>query len=131
MRNLAGRLVIRSSVLAFLAGVLLVQQLPALPSLLLPGLLGPLLLWLAWRWPRRALPPLFFLAGFMWAVFRAGLILADSLPPQLEGQDLRVEGRVADLPVPTDRGLRFAFDIERAWHGQQPVMLPRRVQLSR
>ncbi len=127
---MAGRLVIRFSVLAFLAGVLLVQQLPALPSLAPGGwLIIPLFL-LAWRWPRWALPLLFFMAGLLWATYRAGLILAETLPPSLEGQDLSVEGRVADLPVPTDRGLRLIFDIETAWHEGRIVRAPPRVQLG-
>ena len=124
-----GRLVIRFSVLAFLAGILLVQQMAALPSLAWAWLLLPLA-FAAWRWPRIGLPMLFLLAGFLWVTLRAGALLADRLPTELEGVDLRVEGRIADLPVASERGLRFAFDIERAWQGDQPVSVPRTVQLS-
>jgi competence protein ComEC len=84
----------------------------------------------AWRWPRFGLPILFLFAGFLWVTVRAGSLLADRLPAALEGADLRVEGRIADLPVASERGLRFAFDIERAWQGDQPVGVPRTVQLS-
>lgn len=115
--------------LAFLAGILLVQQMAALPSLAWAWLLLPLAL-VAWRWPRIGLPMLFLLAGFLWVTLRAGSLLADRLPTALEGVDLRVEGRIADLPVASERGLRFAFDIERAWQGDQPVVVPRTVQLS-
>jgi competence protein ComEC len=116
-------------VLAFLAGILLVQQLSALPSLAWAWLLLPFAV-AAWRWPRFGLPILFFLTGILWVTFRAGNLLADKLPTVLEGADLRVEGRIADLPVASERGLRFAFDIERAWQGDQPVGVPRTVQLS-
>jgi len=116
-------------VLAFLAGILLVQQMAALPSLAWAWLLLPLM-FVAWRWPRFGLPMLFLLAGVLWVTLRAGSLLADRLPTELEGVDLRVEGRIADLPVASERGLRFAFDIERAWHGDQPVAVPRTVQLS-
>lgn len=115
--------------LAFLAGILLVQQMATLPSLAWAWLLPPLMA-AAWRWPRAGLPILFLFAGILWVTLRAGLLLADKLPTALEGEDLRVQGRIADLPVASERGLRFAFDIERAWRDEQPVGLPRRVQLS-
>jgi competence protein ComEC len=124
-----GRLIIRLAVLAFLAGILLVQQMAALPSLAWAWLLPPLAL-AAWRWPRFGLPVLFLLAGVLWITLRAGILLADQLPTGLEGVDLRVEGRIADLPVAGERGLRFAFDIERAWQDDRPVQVPRKVQLS-
>jgi competence protein ComEC len=124
-----GRPIIRFCAIAFLGGVLLVQQLPSLPPPAIAWLFAPLLL-IAWRRPRLALPPLFLLAGLAWAGVRADLILTETLPAALEGEDLRVEGRVADIPSPTERGLRFIFEIEQAWHGQQPVTLPARVQLS-
>lgn len=115
--------------LAFLGGVLLVHQLAVLPPLAWAWLLVPLAA-AAWRWPRWALPAVFFVAGFAWATFRAGPILADALPPALEGEDLRVEGRVADLPGVTEHGLRFRFDVERATHAGTPVEIPRHLQLS-
>ena len=119
----------RLSVLAFLAGILLVQQMPALPSLGWACLLLPLTL-AAWQWPRFGLPMLFLLAGLLWVTLRAGSLLADRLPTELEGVDLRVEGRIADLPVANEHGLRFAFDIEHAWQDVQAVVVPHRVQLS-
>ena len=121
--------IIRISVLAFLAGILLVQQLPALPSLVWGILLVPLA-FLAWWKPRLGLPLLFFLAGVVWITFRAGLILADRLPPELEGEDLRIDGWVAEIPVRGEHGLRFAFDVGRAWHDGTPVLLPHRIQLG-
>ena len=124
-----GRPVIRLAVLAFLAGILLVQQLATLPSLAWAWLL-PLLVLTAWRWPRYGLPMLFLLAGILWVTLRAGILLADQLPTALEGVDLRVEGQIADLPAASERGVRFAFDIERAWQDDQPVQVPRKVQLS-
>lgn len=84
----------------------------------------------AWRWPRAGLPLLFLAAGAMWVTLRAGLLLQEALPAALEGQDLRVIGRVADIPVASERKLRFAFDVERAWHDDKPVILPQRLQLS-
>jgi len=118
------------SVLAFLCGVLWVQGLPELPSLAWAAALLPLAL-LGWRWPRVGLPALFLVAGALWAVWRADLVLGESLPTELEGVDLQVEGRIADLPTPGEHGPRFAFDIERASYRDQPVRLPARVLLGR
>lgn len=85
---------------------------------------------LAWRWPRVGLPLVFFVAGTAWVSLRAGFLLQEQLPSELEGEDLRVLGRIADIPVQGERNLRFAFDIEQAWHGDQVVTIPRRIQLS-
>ena len=105
------------------------QQQPTLPSFAFAGLLLPLAA-VAWRWPRAGLPLVFFIAGAMWVTLRAGWLLQEQLPTALEGQDLRVVGRIADIPVAGERNLRFAFDVERAWHNDQPINLPRRLQLS-
>jgi len=128
--NLSGRTAIHLSAIALLAGVLFIQQLPVLPSLGWILLLLPAG-WLAWRWPRYFLPVVFLVSGACWSVFRANLILSESLSPGLEGVDLVIEGRVANLPSPTERGQRFVFHVDRAWQSGRPVTLPRQVQLSR
>ncbi|MCL5668753.1 MAG: DNA internalization-related competence protein ComEC/Rec2 [Gammaproteobacteria bacterium] len=118
----------RLHALAFLGGVLLVQQLPALPSLWW-GLPALALLPLAHR--RRVwLLPLFFLAGVLWISLRAGLVLDDSLPKRLEGQDLLVQGYVADLPKSLERGVGFEFDVAQASLNGQSVTLPAKLRLT-
>lgn len=107
---------------------MLVQQQPALPSLEWAWWLLPTLA-LALRWPRVAIPLLFFLSGVLWVSFRAGLVLEQTLPKNVEGQDLVVIGRIADLPAPAERGIRFRFDIEQAHHNGHRVHVPARVQL--
>jgi competence protein ComEC len=106
-----------------------VQQQPALPPLAWGWLLLPLAL-LALRWPRAILPLMFFLAGVVWVSFRAGLVLERALSPELEGRDLEVIGRIADLPSPVEHGLRFRFDIEQATLAGATVDVPARVQLN-
>lgn len=120
--------VIRSAALAFLLGILLVQQLAELPSLWWALLLVPFALLALWQ--RAALPLVFLVAGVCWATLRADWVLQESLPTELEGQDLRVEGFIADIPRPGERGLRFAFDVARATHNDQVVTLPRRIEVS-
>lgn len=120
--------VIRSAALAFLLGILLVQQLPELPSLWWGALLAPLVVLALWQ--RAAVPILFFVAGLCWAALRADLVLQDSLPVNLEGQDLRVEGFIADIPRPGEHGLRFEFNVVLAKRGDQLVTIPHRIQVS-
>ena len=118
----------RAGAIAFLGGILAVQQLASLPSLAWALLLVPALLLSLWhpRWLLFA----FFIAGFAWVTWRADLILQDHLPPALEGRDIVVEGHIADLPQPTDYGSRFAFDVVRAHVNEAPVKVPARIRLS-
>lgn len=121
----------RTNILAFVLGVWLLQQQAVLPGLAWVGLLLPL--WLAGRFlpkvPRRLLVWVIFLGlGFFWAAFIAQLRLADTLPSVWEGRDIQVVGVVASLPVETERGLRFTFDVERV--KTLEAVVPRRIQLT-
>ncbi len=118
----------RSASLAFLCGILLIQQLPALPSLWWGLLLLPAIALAAYR--PRLLPLVFFLAGALWLTLRAGLLLNDALETALEGQDIDVQGWVADIPQPTERGVRFVFDVETARRGDVSVIIPRHIVLT-
>ncbi len=99
-----------AAVLAFAAGVLLLQQQAALPA--------PHWLWLlplcaalaAWR--RAALVPCAFALGFLWAAGAAHLRLAERLAPELEGRDVEIVGVIAGLPAHGERVVRFDFDVE-------------------
>jgi competence protein ComEC len=105
-----------------------VQQLPALPSLWWGLLLVPFGA-LVWRHPLW-LVPVFFLSGLVWASLRADLILAEQLPIELEGQDLVVEGFVADIPQVAEYGLRFEFDVTEAKRDDASVRIPARILLT-
>jgi len=114
---------------AFTAGVLWLQQQAALPPLLLATLALPLG-WLrhaahgrtgAWRPARSgATLALWALAGLTVANVHGRITLADALPRDAEGRDLRVAGIVASLPERTATGWRFVFEHDgrsRAdWH---------------
>ncbi len=126
-----------STVIAFAAGVWLLQRQPVLP---LPE----------WAWlpaaglvllaavqgagaPRRILRrgvmlALVFTCGFAWAAWMAQARMADALPAEWEGRDIVVEGVVASLPQAYDRSLRFEFDIERVVSAGARV--PQRIVLS-
>jgi competence protein ComEC len=112
------------ALLAFAAGVILLQQQAALPSPVLAGLLLPLAA-LAFRFKFLALVPA-FLAGFFWAAFCAGQRMGDWLAPQLEGRDIEVVGVVSSLPAHGERGVRFELAVESAPGGER---LPKKLLL--
>jgi competence protein ComEC len=105
------------TVLAFAAGVILLQQQAALPSLAWALLLLPLA-GFALR-HRLFLLPFAFVAGFFWAALCAELRMSDWLAPELEGRDLEVVGVVSSLPAPGERGVRFELEVETASRGER------------
>jgi competence protein ComEC len=112
-------------ILAFAAGVLLLQQQSALPALAWLWAIPACVALAAWR--RALLLPAALALGFLWAAGLAELRMADRLDPALEGRDVSLAGVVAGLPVNTESGSRFELDVERADDGAR---LPRRLRLS-
>jgi competence protein ComEC len=114
-----------AGVLAFVAGVLLLQLQGALPAAAwLWGLPACLALG-AWR-PRLRLAAA-FAAGFLWAAGWAQWRMVDRLAPGLEGRELQVTGVISGLPAAGERALRFEFEPESAPPG---VRLPRKIRLA-
>ena len=117
----------------FLGGVAILHQFESLPDVALVQFLP---IGLALCTARAQVRPVAALvAGFLWALLHAHLQLADRLPPALEGRDLMVEGRVADLPQSRPGMLRFVFEVERvigpehyagrvrlSWYDAAPVL---------
>ncbi len=127
-----------ADILAFAAGVWLLQQQATLPDLVWAGLLLPLLLILyglrrTASWPAKGLrqlcgKALWLAAGFFWAALLAQLRLADAFPEAWEGRDIQLSGAVASLPVISERGPRFEFDVEQVITPGAKV--PAHIQLS-
>ena len=129
-------------VVAWLGGVVLACLQPAVWPLSwsVACIAGGCLGWLSsgwWAWqgrPARWWWPLAMAGlcslGLGLSTARAGLVLAEALPPALENQDLLIEGTVADLPRQVPGGLRFLFEVQAAWPAGQPVPVPRRVLLG-
>jgi competence protein ComEC len=111
------------ALIAFAAGVLLLQLQPALPHAAWLWALPACIALAAWK--RALLVPLALAAGFLWAAGLAHPRLADRLAPALEGRDLEVIGVVAGLPASSERGVRFELDVESA-----PQRLPRKLLVS-
>lgn len=111
----------RLSILAFAAGVWFLQQQAALPGgAALAGLAAVLagLTFAAWRaggrWRAAWICLAALLAGFAWAALLGQARLADALPADNEGRDIRVTGVVAGLPQAYENGVRFDFAVEQA-----------------
>ena len=112
--------------LAFAAGVMLLQWQPALPPVL-PWIGAAAVAAVASLGARVAsgrLPAAPGIAlvlaalsagalGFGYAAWRAEARLADALPSEWEGADIALVGVVDELPQRSDRGTRFAFAVER------------------
>ena len=85
-------------------------------------------------WPTWAVDALALLAAaallFGSAGWRAVERLTPRLPAALEGEDVVLEGRVAELPRRAGGGWGFLFDVDAAWHDGQPVPVPPRVTLG-
>jgi competence protein ComEC len=105
------------AVLAFAAGVVLLQQQAALPALAWGWLLIPLAaIGMRYRFLASVLA---FGVGFFWAALCAQLRMDDWLSRDLEGRDVEIVGVVASLPAPGERGVRFEFEVESASGGQR------------
>ena len=66
--------------------------------------------------------------GFFWAAAFAHQRLADVLPADWEGEDIRLVGVVASLPQPYERSVRCEFDVEHVL--TEGAMVPRHIALS-
>ncbi|NJO17183.1 MAG: DNA internalization-related competence protein ComEC/Rec2 [Thioploca sp.] len=97
----------RFNTLAFLVGIVYGQTLSHLPDPLWTILLLPMML-IAWKQPNLRLL-CFGALGLGWTVWRADMILAQNLPRDLEGKDLKLTGVVVNLPIKKAYGWQFDF----------------------
>ena len=129
----------RASILAFAAGVMILQQQAQLPGgALLAGLLSAaaVCLWIVWRRQRVSARrrgwlltvPAVFALGFAYAALRADVRLADTLPVDWEVRDITLTGVVVALPQRIERGERFEFAVEAVQTAGAQV--PRRILLA-
>jgi competence protein ComEC len=125
----------RSAILAFVAGVYFLQQQAVLPDMAWAWGL-PLLLSAYWL-PRNRmggalrrglLLGALFGTGFLFAAAVAEQRMQNALPTAWEGMDIALSGVVASLPVKTEHGRRFEFDVE---HVITPgAHVPHHIQLN-
>jgi len=125
--------------IAFAAGVLSCQWLPVIPDWSWGLVLSLVLsLWLGFYWQSTRYPDvprylrvclllLALAAGSSYTCWRSAAILADHLPEDAMGRNIRLVGVVESLPDRTARGQRFLFNVEEV---ETPVHVPPRIQLS-
>ncbi|HKW81885.1 MAG TPA: ComEC/Rec2 family competence protein, partial [Casimicrobiaceae bacterium] len=118
------------ALLAFALGVVLLQVQPTLPEPRFALAIVALFLsrYLVRRrvWAGVIVTALAAAAtGFFYAASRAELRLADRLPAEWEGRDVRLVGVVDELPQPVEGGMRFAFAVEDSGD----AIVPSRVSL--
>ncbi|GAB3553480.1 DNA internalization-related competence protein ComEC/Rec2 [Noviherbaspirillum agri] len=129
----------RSTILGFVLGALLLQNQAALPAanMLLLVLFGAIVCCLLARKQRRPVTRILALSGcgaaigFSWAGLFAQHYLAQELPKEWEGRDVTVVGVIDSLPYHFERGVRFNFAVERVIGSSEKVpAVPRRLALS-
>ncbi|MEZ5614510.1 MAG: DNA internalization-related competence protein ComEC/Rec2 [Rhodocyclaceae bacterium] len=122
----------RYAILCFALGVWILQRQAALPDWPVLAALAAVSAGLtlaarrapgAWRLAAAGLAAL--LAGLAWAAALGHIRLADRLPAQHEGRDIRLVGVVAGLPQAFENGVRFTFDVEQA-----EAAVPARISLA-
>lgn len=120
-----------SRTIAFLLGVLLLQHMPTLPAVPVLVLLALFsLLSIPLRNHRWAVLCASFVFGFFWAAVYGHLQLANGLEPELEGEEVLLEGVVSSLPEYQSGRLRFLFAPDAASLDGTPVVVPPRLRLS-
>jgi len=129
----------RSAVVGFAIGVVLLQVQAALPDkVVLLGLAAAaLVLCLAARKTQRTFVKIPLLAscgallGFAWAAAFAQHYLSQELPKAWEGRDITLVGTIDSLPFRFEQGVRFNFAVERASADDGSVPpVPGRIALS-
>ena len=119
----------RSGTIAFLLGVLALQQFKTLPDsswLALLVISFPLALFI--KSPFNILG--WFISGFLWSLLFALSIFSSGLVPELEGKNLIIEGQIVSLPVIDKRYTRFEMDVQRMSHQDVDIASPGRIRLS-
>ena len=112
--------------LFFCAGIISVQFLIALPSvlfLIIIVIAGSLVhKWARWF--------SFFVFGFVWASAYATLIHNKQLTNSLESKEVLISGRVIDLPVQSIRSIKFLFKIDEVITPIEDLAFPSKIRLS-
>ena len=113
----------------FLAGVLVVQWLPALPPTAWLAGAAAGIAWLAWRFPSlRGVAVV--MAGMAWAGWCGSRGMEARWPQELEGRDVVVTGTVAELPQVRGEATRFVLRAEQASLAGESVPLAGLLRLA-
>ncbi len=118
----------KTGIVAFLVGILSLYQfstLPDTPFVYFLSATGVLLI----LYPRLRLIGC-FATGFLWALWRADIILENQLPVSLEGKDILLEATVATLPHYSLNRVHFSADVETLFLDNRQVPASYRLNLN-
>ncbi len=121
-----------SRTMAFVLGILALQQAAELPTW--PWLVGLslLLLFLLWFIPRHVVFGVLAAAcfGFLWAACHGHWELQQGLEPSLEGKEISVTGVIVSLPQHGPHRVRFVLAPDSAKLAGKSVVVPERLRLN-
>ncbi|MCV6639239.1 DNA internalization-related competence protein ComEC/Rec2 [Candidatus Albibeggiatoa sp. nov. NOAA] len=118
----------RLAIIAFLLGILICQQLTALPNiqwvwLLLAMIVGLGIIVLYARSMRFFIVCVIcIILGFLWMFWNAQAILAQQLPKEIEGQKITIQGRI--VSIPTQNKFNTQFDLHASHFVYQDQFYP-------
>jgi len=99
--------------LAFLLGILMLQHFTHLPHLYWVGILLSVAIALAWFFKKSFYGLIALMLGFSWALWYSHHNLDEGIPKDIEGKTIEVTGYIASLPVYSEHGVSFLFNIEK------------------
>ncbi len=105
----------RSWTLAFLLGILLLQQFIFLPSIIFLGMIVTIIVTLEFFFIKKYQFLRYISAislGFLWALLCAHKVLSWNLPTEIEGKPLLIRGYIASIPNEIDNGTSFLFSLK-------------------
>ncbi len=118
----------RLGTIAFLAGIVAGLQFTSLPPMVWSVLLVPSVLILL-RFPQlHAIA--FFAAGLLWLFIRSSLLISGTLPSELEGKNVIIEGSVVSIPVKRERASQFMFRVDRVLKANEHRLRLNKIKLT-
>ncbi len=102
--------------LAFLCGILCVQQFRCLPSIWIMVIVGSVLIVLPLCYKKNKLLVRIIsggLLGFLWAYWLGSSQLSARIPTELEGKTLQAVGYIASIPSASQHGTNFLFALKK------------------
>ncbi len=73
---------------------------------------------------------LWYFAGFVWATVIAHQLLNNKISPELEGEDILVQGFISSLPEKIGRRSRFEFTVNSVVYNNNKYSSPKKIKLN-
>jgi len=116
------------SVLSFLCGIIILQQLPVLPEI--QWWFASLLLLVVFFRQSKLRPVFWLLLGFLWAWMHAWWFYQHNLPNHLEGENIQITGEIISIPEIYLNRSKFVFKIDQLHSDKELWLKPGNIKLS-